>query len=1108
MLGADETRSPSPAPGRSLDIELSGQEIITVDLDNLDANPEDLLDVLRESQSKGAVWAKLASEYWRKGNLDAAEKLAAGGIESFSTNAVTKGAVPPLASILANIQVERARKAPKLVLQDARQDKQTERTQAEYIKDATSHVYTVDRYTSECVTMSKLGQDVADLKYLEMVTFLTRGILQLSTREMDDALRSFENVLASKPTNILALIGKARILYAKRQFPQALRIFQDVLRYNPSCIPDPRIGIGLCFWALDHKAKAKAAWERSVEVNPSEWPAQLLLGLEAINSSKNENQSEEERRKEFLFGTRLIEKAFNANQKNSAAANALCELFLRKGQHKRAMKLAERTIQFADTLTVLTEGYLRAARVLQAEGSHAEAAKYFITANQGQPGNVLAAIGLAQTHLKKEETFVAIMSLDKFLQPPNAGRSVVASAMLASLRAHLRPGMSSSEHTKEKAKARELFDRVIKTLYLPEQTHQPLNGQGTLLTRSQRRIAEDVELHAEIAKLFYQEDIGKVERAFQEAVRLSDLTGRTDPRLLNNLGALRYLSGHSEEARVLYERALTDASSQGTRESDSMATSLLYNLARVYEDQGEGAKAKEAYEKLLSRHPEYVDAKIRLAQMLVDLNRHNDAHELLKQALASQNGNLNLRAFYTHFLIQSNLPKPARDFVFSTLKDHDKHDIYSLCSAGWIQYHQARESRDSSPKGVEERKRGFQRAAEFYEKALHLDPMCAIAAQGLAIVTAEDALGTLGGSLGPITPDEAVKRVKNAREALDVFAKVRESLDDGSVYSNMGHCYYAGDEFDRAIESYETASKKFYDNHNVGVLLCLCRAWYAKANKDQSFTSMGTALKYAQQALHLHPHDKAIVYNIAMIEQKAAEMLLSVKPAKRSLKELERAIEQATHAQKLFQSLAADKSTPLPYSTDIADQRRKYGESVLRRCDDHLATQKAFESETQAKLEDARRRRQEEKDKLDELERERQEKLRHQAEELAEQRRLAREEAQKWTLELKDSDDEKEPKKTKKSRARTRPDPGLSGDEGEPRKKRRPGKLRKDGDGGEDDGALFSGDEDGESKPAARKRTKKRVVRDDDDEETAPKRKQIKTKEYISDSDDEMPPAL
>ena len=54
----------------------------------------------------------------------------------------------------------------------------------------------------------------------------------------------------------------------------------------------------------------------------------------------------------------------------------------------------------------------------------------------------------------------------------------------------------------------------------------------------------------------------------------------------------------------------------------------------------------------------------------------------------------------------------------------------------------------------------------------------------------------------------------------------------------------------------------------------------------------------SEQALHLHPSDKAILYNIAMIQQKAAEMLLSIPAAKRSLKELQRAIEQAGHAQK------------------------------------------------------------------------------------------------------------------------------------------------------------------------------------------------------------------
>ena len=55
--------------------------------------------------------------------------------------------------------------------------------------------------------------------------------------------------------------------------------------------------------------------------------------------------------------------------------------------------------------------------------------------------------------------------------------------------------------------------------------------------------------------------------------------------------------------------------------------------------------------------------------------------------------------------------------------------------------------------------------------------------------------------------------------------------------------------------------------------------------------------------------------------------------------------------------MANDKSSSVPYNRDIADQRRKYGDSVLRRCDEHLAAQRQYEEETQAKLEDARRKR-------------------------------------------------------------------------------------------------------------------------------------------------------
>jgi RNA polymerase-associated protein CTR9 len=1076
--------------GRSIDIELGGQEVITIDLDNLDPNPEDVLDLLKEGQCRVSVWTKLAGEYWRRGYLAAAERIAHSAIESLHANGTTASS-PPIYALLANIQIAHAQKAPKLVLSEAREDKLTNvRPKEEYYREAAQYLNTGERAAAEG------GEGVGGT-----LAFLTRGIQQLATRSMDDAMRSFEGVLAEKPTNVVALLGKARILYARRSYPQALKLFQQILQLNPRCIPDPRIGIGLCLWAMDYKSKAKAAWQRSLEVNPTDWPAQLLLGLESINASKTENLSEKDRAQAFLAGTKFVEKAFNANQKSAAAANALCELFLRKGSYKRALKLAERTIQFADTLTLLTEGNLRAARVLHAEGFLKEATKYYTTATDGQPKHILGAIGMAQMQIQNDEIAAAIHTLDLLLQPPNPQRSVEAMVMLASLRAHPRPGVSSSDFAQEKAKARELFDRAIKAL--EQDDSRTSNGHVPQHTASY--INDDLDMHVEIARLWQEESLDRTTKALKEALRLSEANEQIDPRLLNNMGALQHMEGNLAEARALYEESLTKAAGLGPDVGEGMSTSMLYNLARVYEDGGDIAMAKEAYDKLLARHPEYVDAKVRQAQMLADLNQSNEAHDLLKQAMASQNNNLNLRAFYTYFLIQSNLPKPAKDFVFATLKDHDKHDVYSLCAAGWIQYHQSRESRDPSPKGLEERRRGFQRSAEFYDKALLLDPLCAFAAQGLAIVTAEDALGSFGG--GPATSggDDPQKRMRNARDALDIFAKIRESLNDGSVYLNMGHCYYARDEFDRAIESYETASVRFYSGHNVSVLLCLCRTWYAKASKDQSFVAMNTALKYAQKALHLQPSDKAILYNIAMVQQKSAELLFGLSPSKRTLKDLEWAILQAGHAQRLFASLAADSASVVPYSRDIADQRRKYGESMLRRGDEHLATQKEFEAEAQAKLVAARLRRQMERDKLEAIEQEKIEEHRRQAEKLAEERRKAREQAQEWTREVQMESDEERERKSKRAAKKVKVE-GESGDEGaEPKKKKRSGgKLKKAIDQDIDNEQLFSDDEV-DNKPAKKRVPKKRVVRDDDDQDAVggPRKKQYKSKEIISDTDDE-----
>lgn len=69
------------APGRSIDIELGGQEVINIELDSLDANADDVVEVLKEGRPKVGVWTRLAGEYLRRGHLDAAEKIAKDAVE-------------------------------------------------------------------------------------------------------------------------------------------------------------------------------------------------------------------------------------------------------------------------------------------------------------------------------------------------------------------------------------------------------------------------------------------------------------------------------------------------------------------------------------------------------------------------------------------------------------------------------------------------------------------------------------------------------------------------------------------------------------------------------------------------------------------------------------------------------------------------------------------------------------------------------------------------------------------------------------------------------------------------------------------------------------------
>lgn len=177
--------------------------------------------------------------------------------------------------------------------------------------------------------------------------------------------------------------------------------------------------------------------------------------------------------------------------------------------------------------------------------------------------------------------------------------------MLASLRASPRPGVSAADLAQDKVKARELFDRAFKL-------QEDVRGQPGARLKMSERIAKDLQMYAEIARLWQSDNLEKVLGALRDALKICKHEDPLYPRLLSNVGVLHHLEGNLADAQASYESALTSASSHESLGGEGISTTILYNLARLYEEQGLEEKAKEAYSKLISRHPEYADG-MRLA---------------------------------------------------------------------------------------------------------------------------------------------------------------------------------------------------------------------------------------------------------------------------------------------------------------------------------------------------------------------------------------------------------------------------------------------------------------------------------------------------------------
>lgn len=810
--------------------------------------------------------------------------------------------------------------------------------------------------------------------------------------------RNFDIVLQKNPKNCYALMGKGKLFFYRQNYLAALKVFQKVLQLNPLLRPDPRIGIGLCYWFLERKDLANQAWQNSIQVNPDKnLEAKILISIAKFDDCFLNSVSDDDFKAKYIEAMSFAKASYEEDPSNQVIQIILASYYFSKGQIELVQKICDKIYNDQNaTNFVKSESLFWMARCKLTLGDVLQAQKMFSDSIKLNESNTLARVGYAQCLVIRGEINDAIRTFEK-VQELNSKILEVAYAL----------GMLYSKIPKFKEKAITVLEKYVKIA----------DDQG-----------ESVSVSALItlAKLHEDTDISKSLQYLLQAKKEESLAGKSDEEIscimFNNLGVFSLLENHVGEAEGYFNRALKNVKAQYAQDPElekALEITLTYNIARAEESTNNPEKIQDAmklYNEILERCPRYTSAKIRWLTIAC-LSEDKNIKEEVQKLLEEESDDLEVRSFYgwyikkfgtKHGLVEDKSKDLESEHHRETLTKYTSHDCYALISMARVYCVLAREVKEQLKKD-----QYYVRAAQLYQKVLNLDPKNAYAAQGIAIIFAEKKQNGL---------------------ALEIFRKVRDSLNDISVYLNMGHCLLEVKQFAKAIESYQLALTRFTDGKDARLLNYFARAWLLRGMYEKNLDYFKTAFEYVSKSYEINPIP-AYQFNITYIEYQLADFVRKLSPSKRTMNDLENSIKGLEDAIVVLNSMADDTTKHPPYPAEDLKLRATMGNTLLKQLEKALEDQKEYDKGFENKLKEAKKlKEEEEKKKLEARQKAEEERKKVEEKLLAERRELEQQQAE-WNLlrieEEKDNQDivEKTPvEKEKKKRGRKK---GKKNDDGD-----------------------------------------------------------------------------
>lgn len=124
------------------------------------------------------------------------------------------------------------------------------------------------------------------------------------------------------PNNIPSLLGKACIAFNKKDYRGALAYYKKALRTNPKCPADVRLGMGHCYAKLNKSEKARAAFQRALDLDSKCVGA--LVGQAVLEINKKDGSEDREC---VMRGVKLLSTAYTIDSTNPMVLNHLANHF-------------------------------------------------------------------------------------------------------------------------------------------------------------------------------------------------------------------------------------------------------------------------------------------------------------------------------------------------------------------------------------------------------------------------------------------------------------------------------------------------------------------------------------------------------------------------------------------------------------------------------------------------------------------------------------------------------------------------------------------------------------------------------------------------------------